>query len=172
MAGSARMGAVWGTYLHGLFDNDQFRRALRDELRENHSAPETIREELCYQNFQEAQLNRLADLLRRHLDMAYIKNLIPTSKMTDTSHKTPPHGGDVYHLARSLGIELADLLDFSASINPLGFPSGLYGATQEALKEIVHYPDRRCLALRQDLADYHHLSPEEILVGNGSTELI
>ena len=92
--------------------------------------------------------------------------------MTDTSHKTPPHGGDVYHLARTLGIELADLLDFSASINPLGFPSGLYGTTQEALKEIVHYPDRRCLALRQDLADYHHLSPDEILVGNGSTELI
>jgi adenosylcobyric acid synthase len=73
-------GRVWGTYLHGLFDNDQFRRALRDELRENHSAPETIREELCYQNFQEAQLNRLADLLRRHLDMAYIKNLIQPVK--------------------------------------------------------------------------------------------
>jgi threonine-phosphate decarboxylase len=63
-------------------------------------------------------------------------------------------------------------MDFSASINPLGFPSGLLGATQEALKEIVHYPDRRCVALRQDLAAYYHLTPEEILVGNGSTELI
>jgi threonine-phosphate decarboxylase len=92
--------------------------------------------------------------------------------MSESAHKTPPHGGDVYHLARTLGLDLADLLDFSANINPLGFPAGLYGATQEALKEIVHYPDRRCLALRQELAAYHGLTPEHILVGNGSTELI
>jgi threonine-phosphate decarboxylase len=92
--------------------------------------------------------------------------------MTDLAHKTPLHGGDVYQLARSLGIKLADLLDFSANINPLGFPPGLTRAVQEAMREIVHYPDRRCLALRQDLAAYHHLTPEEILVGNGSTELL
>jgi threonine-phosphate decarboxylase len=92
--------------------------------------------------------------------------------MTNLADKTPPHGGDVYQLARSLGINLADLIDFSASINPLGYPPGIAGAVQEALKEIVHYPDRRCVALRQDLAAYHHLTSEEILVGNGSTELI
>ena len=40
------------------------------------------------------------------------------------------------------------------------------------LAEIVHYPDRRSLKLRAALAAYHHLTPEEILVGNGSTELI
>jgi threonine-phosphate decarboxylase len=92
--------------------------------------------------------------------------------MTDLAQKTPPHGGDVYQLARSMGINLADLLDFSANINPLGFPPRLSSAVQEALTEIVHYPDRCCVALRQDLADYHRLSPEQILVGNGSTELI
>jgi threonine-phosphate decarboxylase len=92
--------------------------------------------------------------------------------MTRLPDKTPPHGGDVYHLARTLGIALADLLDFSANINPLGFPPGIPAAVQAALAEIVHYPDRRCLALRQDLAAYHDLSPEQILVGNGSTELI
>jgi threonine-phosphate decarboxylase len=92
--------------------------------------------------------------------------------MTELPEKTPAHGGDVYHLARTLRIALVDLLDFSANINPLGFPPGLTGAMQEALAEIVHYPDRRCLALRAALAAYHHLTPEEILVGNGSTELI
>ncbi len=86
--------------------------------------------------------------------------------------KTPPHGGDVYHLARTLGLDLSELLDFSANINPLGFPPGINGAIQEALGEIVHYPDRRCLELRRDLAAYHCLSLDEILVGNGSTELI
>jgi threonine-phosphate decarboxylase len=88
------------------------------------------------------------------------------------TEKTPTHGGDVYHLARTLGLELSDLLDFSANINPLGFPSGINGAIQQALGEIVHYPDRRCLELRRELAAYHHLSPEQILLGNGSTELI
>ena len=84
----------------------------------------------------------------------------------------PPHGGDVYHLARSLGLDLADLLDFSANINPLGFPAGIQAAIQQALGEIVHYPDRRCLELRRELAAYHGLSAEQILVGNGSTELL
>lgn len=86
--------------------------------------------------------------------------------------KTPEHGGDVYNLARSLGVRVDDLLDFSANINPLGFPPAVLKASSQALKEICHYPDRQCLDLRKDLAAYHHLSPEEILVGNGSTELI
>ena len=86
--------------------------------------------------------------------------------------KTPAHGGDVYHLARTLGLDLSELLDFSANINPLGWPPGLKGAIQQALGELVHYPDRRCLELKRELAAYHGLSPEEILVGNGSTELI
>jgi adenosylcobyric acid synthase len=67
---------VWGTYLHGLFDNDGFRRAFREELREFRSAPKTPPQELSYQKFQEAQLDRLADLLRQHLDMAHIKRMI------------------------------------------------------------------------------------------------
>jgi threonine-phosphate decarboxylase len=90
----------------------------------------------------------------------------------DLPEKTPPHGGDVYHLARTLGLDLADLLDFSANINPLGFPPGIAGAILQALPEIVHYPDRRSLELRRELAAYHQLSPEQILLGNGSTELI
>jgi threonine-phosphate decarboxylase len=88
------------------------------------------------------------------------------------SAQTPPHGGDVYHLARTLGIAVHDLLDFSANINPLGYPPGIARVVQETLPEIVHYPDRRCLGLRRDLAAYHGLDPEGILAGNGSTELI
>jgi threonine-phosphate decarboxylase len=92
--------------------------------------------------------------------------------MTTLPDVTPPHGGDVYHLARTLGLNFSELLDFSANINPLGFPPGIPAAVQQALADIVHYPDHRGLALRQDLAAYHDLSPEQILVGNGSTELI
>jgi threonine-phosphate decarboxylase len=88
------------------------------------------------------------------------------------TEKPPKHGGDVYTQARTLGIALQDLLDFSANINPLGFPPGLSQAVQAALPEIVHYPDRQCLELREALAAYHRLEVPRILVGNGSTELI
>ena len=72
---------VWGTYLHGLFDNDGFRRVFLQELRRTRpgldaTAPATSYE--TYEKFQEAQLDRLADLLRRHLDMAQIKAMIQT----------------------------------------------------------------------------------------------
>lgn len=89
-----------------------------------------------------------------------------------SAEETPQHGGDVYHLARSLGVNIRDLLDFSANINPLGYPTAVVEAVEGALVDLVHYPDRRCADLRQDLADYHSLSFDEILVGNGSTELI
>jgi threonine-phosphate decarboxylase len=92
--------------------------------------------------------------------------------MTVLSENTPQHGGEVYGLARSLGVEVHDLLDFSANINPLGFPPGVVSAIQETLGEIVHYPDRQSLELREAVAAYHGLSPREILIGNGSTELI
>ncbi len=84
----------------------------------------------------------------------------------------PAHGGDVYAQTRALGVALKDLLDFSANINPLGFPPGLGPALQAALPEVVHYPDRQGLKLREALAAYHRLDPPQILLGNGSTELI
>lgn len=88
------------------------------------------------------------------------------------SHAVPEHGGDIYGIARELGKAPGELLDFSANINPLGFPPGLPAALTAALAEVVHYPDRRCTALKEELAAYHGLSPAQILVGNGSTELI
>jgi adenosylcobyric acid synthase len=67
---------VWGTYLHGLFDNDGFRRVFLQELRRTRPGPATAAPERSYHSFQEAQLDRLADLLRRHLDLAKINAMI------------------------------------------------------------------------------------------------
>jgi adenosylcobyric acid synthase len=69
---------VWGTYLHGLYDNDDFRRVFLEELRQTRPDAAFIAPETSYKNFQEAQLDRLADLLRRHLDMAQINAMIRT----------------------------------------------------------------------------------------------
>jgi adenosylcobyric acid synthase len=69
---------VWGTYLHGLFDNDGFRQVFLQELLRTRPGMDTTAPATSYENFQEAQLDRLADLLRRHLDMAQINAMIQT----------------------------------------------------------------------------------------------
>jgi len=93
-------------------------------------------------------------------------------KINSINGAPPAHGGDVYQLARSLGVRVDDLVDFSANLNPLGYPTGLAAALSEALPDVVHYPDRRCRELTAALADFHGLDPASMLVGNGSTELI
>jgi len=82
------------------------------------------------------------------------------------------HGGNVYKAARDQRIPVAQIMDFSASINPLGFPHVGRRAIHSALKQIVHYPDPDCWKLRDELAQQCGVDPDMILVGNGSTELI
>jgi len=82
------------------------------------------------------------------------------------------HGGNVYRAARERGWAISRLVDFSASINPLGPSPAAVQAWRNALPQLVHYPDPDCTALRQVLAARWHLAPESILVGNGSSELI
>lgn len=84
----------------------------------------------------------------------------------------PSHGGNVYKVAREQRTPVEQIMDFSASINPLGFPNVVLRAIRSALKQIVHYPDPDCWQLRQVLAQQCDVDPEMILVGNGSTELI
>lgn len=82
------------------------------------------------------------------------------------------HGGDVYAAARELGRDLHRVIDFSASINPLGPSPAALRTLRTAEAWLGHYPDPTCWALRQALAAYWNRPSEEFLVGNGSTELI
>lgn len=67
---------VWGTYLHGLFDNDDFRRAFLAGLSRASGPVAGAAPALSFREFQETQLDRLADLLRRHVDISRIMALI------------------------------------------------------------------------------------------------
>ena len=82
------------------------------------------------------------------------------------------HGGDIYAAARELGRDPAEILDFSASINPLGPSPHVWKAITATRHLLTHYPDPDCWDLRQALATFWHIDPEQIVVGNGSTELI
>jgi len=82
------------------------------------------------------------------------------------------HGGTIFAVARELGIQPEELLDFSASINPLGPPTGVWPAMEAAYRRVGHYPDTGCSELRVALAAKHGLTPAQVTLGNGSTELI
>lgn len=82
------------------------------------------------------------------------------------------HGGNVFAVARSQGISPFDILDFSASINPLGPAPGVQEALKDSFNNLAHYPDNDCTGLSEALARSHGLKPSNICVANGSTELI
>jgi adenosylcobyric acid synthase len=68
-------GRVAGTYLHGLFDSDGFRRAYLAGLARERGRRPTPGSD-SFQAFQEEQFNRLADALRQHLDLCAIREMI------------------------------------------------------------------------------------------------
>ena len=80
------------------------------------------------------------------------------------------HGGIDYAELEKLGIAPQEVLDFSANLNPFGPPPGVEEVLSEV--DISHYPDSEACHLRCSLAENLGVKVENILVGNGSTELI
>ena len=64
------------------------------------------------------------------------------------------------------------ILDFSASISPLGPPKSAIAAIKADLGNLSSYPDPNYWELRTALGQMHGLPPEWILPGNGSAELL
>lgn len=75
------------------------------------------------------------------------------------------HGGNITQSGNN------GILDFSASINPLGYPAGVRQVIYENLDSILHYPDIDCTGLRRYISRHIGHSEDEIIAGNGSTEL-
>ncbi|PZO35679.1 MAG: threonine-phosphate decarboxylase [Pseudanabaena frigida] len=92
--------------------------------------------------------------------------------MQVTDRSRPVHGGNRQWAASLADITPEQILDFSASINPLGPPKSAIAAIQSHLTELSHYPDPEYTLLRQALGKFHQLSPEWILAGNGVAELL
>ncbi len=80
------------------------------------------------------------------------------------------HGGLDEGELRSLGLRPERVLDFSANINPLGPSLGVSRAAAQA--NVSAYPDRHSLALREALAERLGVGIDNLIIGNGSTELI
>lgn len=80
------------------------------------------------------------------------------------------HGALDYEELARRGISPDEVFDFSANINPFGPSPAVGRALQKAA--IERYPDRESLALRTVLAERSGLDRAQILVGNGTAELL
>lgn len=88
------------------------------------------------------------------------------------NHKDHFHGSDLEQIEEIYHIKKEDIISFSANINPLGISGNLRSSLSHQLDAITTYPDREYRELRKCIAAYAGTQPENIIVGNGSTELI
>ncbi len=79
------------------------------------------------------------------------------------------HGGNIHKAARECA---AQFLDYSANINPLGPPEWLRAMVSRELEGVMHYPDPEYYLLRQAIASFHGVEIEQVVVANGTSELL
>lgn len=82
------------------------------------------------------------------------------------------HGGNIFSVASRDGVPWQGVLDFSASINPLGPPPAVREAILASVDRIAHYPERSAMRLRERLAAEWGVGVEQVLAGNGATDLL
>jgi histidinol-phosphate aminotransferase len=79
-------------------------------------------------------------------------------------------GKPIEELERELGIH--DAIKLASNENPLPASERVQKAIAAALGDLNRYPDGSGFYLRQALAKKHGLTPDHIVLGNGSNELI
>lgn len=85
-----------------------------------------------------------------------------------TNHKVVAHGG-IY----SVGLDYdPKVIDFSSNVNPLGYPSSIKNNLKEHFSLLSVYPDSNSNELRKYLQKYTAVPTNQIVVGNGATEII
>ncbi len=78
------------------------------------------------------------------------------------------HGG-IY----SAGLKFDQrVIDFSSNVNPLGYPASVKNIIKKNTQLASVYPDPTSTELREQLQDYTGVPKDQIVVGNGATEII
>jgi threonine-phosphate decarboxylase len=101
--------------------------------------------------------------------------MVDVSKLVKESLRTLTpyfHGGNVWEISEKYNIPVDQLIDFSISTNPLDAPETALESIRQNLNLVKHYPDPDPKWLLEALAKSAGVEPNNIIVGNGSTELI
>ena len=67
---------------------------------------------------------------------------------------------------------LRDVIKLASNENPFGSSPKALEAIQQAVHQLHYYPDSQCYKLRQALAAYLRVDPEQLIAGNGADGVI
>jgi len=84
------------------------------------------------------------------------------------------HGGNVFANAKKLNLLPSEIIDASASLVPFDPPQILIDSLNADIKNLGfrYYPDRNLSDLKEIIGKFHGINPDNILPGNGASELI
>lgn len=82
------------------------------------------------------------------------------------------HGSDLEKIEEIYHIPKEEITSFSANVNPIGISPKLRRTLAEHIDDITGYPEREYTSLRKCIGAYVNSDFKNIIVGNGSTELI
>lgn len=81
-------------------------------------------------------------------------------------------GRPIEEVAREVGLPAADIIKLASNENPLGPSPAALAAMQKVLANINLYPDGNAFYLKQKLSEKLHVPPANLILGNGSNEII
>jgi histidinol-phosphate aminotransferase len=81
-------------------------------------------------------------------------------------------GRPIEEVARELGLPAADIIKLASNENPLGPSPAALAAMEKALRSLHLYPDGNAFYLKRKLAQRLGVNPENLILGNGSNEII
>lgn len=81
-------------------------------------------------------------------------------------------GRPIDEVARELGLPVADIIKLASNENPLGPSPAALAAMERVLRQLHLYPDGNAFHLKRRLAEKLGVRPENLILGNGSNEII
>jgi histidinol-phosphate aminotransferase len=81
-------------------------------------------------------------------------------------------GRPIEEVARELGLPAASIIKLASNENPLGPSPAAVAAMERILPQLHLYPDGNAFYLKQKLAHRLQLEPANLILGNGSNEII
>ncbi|GAB5046594.1 threonine-phosphate decarboxylase CobD [Thermodesulfovibrio sp. TK110] len=82
------------------------------------------------------------------------------------------HGGDIYTVSELTGKSPYEIVDMSSSVNPLALPERIKEKIIEKIPLLHKYPDTEARGFIKTISELYDVPPQNIICGNGSTELI
>ena len=81
-------------------------------------------------------------------------------------------GKPIAELAREMGLREENIVKLASNENPLGMSPLALEAIEKALPDLALYPDGSGYALKQTIAKKFGVSREQIVLGNGSNDVL